>query len=228
MPAFAVAQGIADTAGTTAEVVPADTPHDDEARIRFEAGELAYADGRFEDALHDFQRAFELSRRTDLLYNVGLSHERLRQDAEAIDAFERFLAASPDHAHADVVRRRLTRLRGVEANASGETEAATESPSRVGLILTACFGGAAVVGGAVLLGIALSDKAEIEGLSSPRFWGDIEGQVDSVPRRSAAGIALIAVGGAAVLGAVLWRVLGGSDSTVVSVGPSQVSLRQTF
>ncbi|MFK7998660.1 MAG: hypothetical protein AB8H86_03645, partial [Polyangiales bacterium] len=56
---------------------------DVEAQARFTAGEIAFSAGRFEDALSDFQRAYELSERPQLLYNIGLTAYRLRDDVLA-------------------------------------------------------------------------------------------------------------------------------------------------
>lgn len=208
-----------------------DSASDLEARTRFEAGELAYAAGRFEDALVDFRRAYELSGRDSLLYNIGLALERLRFDEEAIDAFERFVAAHPTHARGDAVRRRLDRLRqqvAADALPSPQgTVAEPASPSRAGPIAMS-IGGVVVAGvGAVLLGLALADRNEIEGMS-PRPWTEVEGQVESIPRRSAAGIVLLAVGGVALVGSVVWRVRTPNRRTEIALRLGGVGLTHAF
>ncbi len=63
---------------------------DETSRIHFEAGRAHFDAGRYEDALEEFMRAYEVSERPELLYNVGLAHERLGNYAEAADALERF------------------------------------------------------------------------------------------------------------------------------------------
>lgn len=219
---------------------------DDEARARFSAGVIAYEAARYEEALADFQGAYELSGRAELLYNVGLSAERLRRDELAVESFERFLELRPDHEHAETVRTRLALLQRVneddvegDGTESADTESAdtesadtesadTEGPSRAGPWALGLAGGGMLVGGSVLLAIALADRAEIEGLTMQRAWPDIEAQVASVPRRSGAGLALIAVGGAAVVGAILWRVLTPNSPVNVAVGLGRVQLNGAF
>lgn len=68
---------------------------EEQARMYFDDARLAFSEGRNEVALHAFQRAYELSGRPELLYNIGLVHDRLRNDREALAAFEQFLAEVP-------------------------------------------------------------------------------------------------------------------------------------
>ncbi|AKF11592.1 hypothetical protein DB32_008741 [Sandaracinus amylolyticus] len=84
---------------------------DAEARALFEAGRVAFADGRFEDALEYFERSHELSGRPELLYNIGTSSDRLRREREAVSAFEAYLAALPDAPNRREVEGRLRVLR---------------------------------------------------------------------------------------------------------------------
>lgn len=75
---------------------PDETPEEAEARLHFEDGRLAFAEGRNEIALSEFTAAYEISQRPELLYNIGLVEDRLRHDRDALDAFERYLEALPD------------------------------------------------------------------------------------------------------------------------------------
>lgn len=87
------------------------TAPDAEARLRFEAGQLAFHDGRYEDALADFRRSYELSHRPALLYNIGQCADRLRRDHEALEAFTAYLhEAGDDAANAQEVWARVTAL----------------------------------------------------------------------------------------------------------------------
>ncbi|MCX7807199.1 MAG: tetratricopeptide repeat protein, partial [Deltaproteobacteria bacterium] len=87
---------LAQAQGTREKSSPADEAKDQEARALFQAGQVAFEDGRFEDALQYFRRSYELSGRPALLYNIGLAADRLRRDEEALSAFERYLAEVPD------------------------------------------------------------------------------------------------------------------------------------
>lgn len=105
-------------------------PRDEEARQLFEAGRIAYSNGHYEDALHHFTRAHELSGRGALLYNVGQSLDRLRRDAEAIEAFEAFLAAEPEAPQRAQVETRLTILRQSVAEEQARQAALEEERRR--------------------------------------------------------------------------------------------------
>jgi tetratricopeptide (TPR) repeat protein len=89
---------------------------DEEAHRRFEAGQLAFGDGRYETALSDFRAAYELSHHAELLYNVGQCADRLRRDADALEAFERYLREAGDGArYRREVEARLDVLRAAVA-----------------------------------------------------------------------------------------------------------------
>ena len=106
---LASAQAPADGA---AEASDAETERRDrEARSLFEAGRLAAADGRYEEALKNFRRSHELSGRAALLYNVGNMAERLRRSEEALEAYERYLEAEPGAPNRKEVERRIEILR---------------------------------------------------------------------------------------------------------------------
>jgi tetratricopeptide (TPR) repeat protein len=86
-----------------------------EAAALFEAGRQAYWAGRYADALQYFERAYELSERGELLYDIGAAADRLRNDARALSALEAFLAAEPSSPLAGHVRSRVEVLRRVVA-----------------------------------------------------------------------------------------------------------------
>jgi tetratricopeptide (TPR) repeat protein len=118
----------------TAGQASAQEDREEEARALFMAGRAAYDAGRYEAALSRFQEAYDLSGRPALLYNVGQTADRLRQDQVALDAFERFLAEAADDApNRDVAQRRVAFLRrsiGPEPDPDPEpdTQAADPDP----------------------------------------------------------------------------------------------------
>jgi len=156
-----------------------------EARRVFEAGEVAFSDGRYADALGYFKRAHELSQRPALLFNIALCADRLRDDDAAIDAYQRYLEEVPLATNRREVDDRLEALRGArtrrEASAQAVqpervAQAAATDPAEAGSSLT--VGGprpsddggpsfyaswwfwtivaVVVVGGAVAIGVAAS------------------------------------------------------------------------
>ncbi len=90
---------------------------DREARALFDAGSTAFEDARYEDALGYFRRAYELSGRAELLYNVGITADRLRRDAEALEAFEGFLARVEAHPKRREVEVRIRAIHEARADA---------------------------------------------------------------------------------------------------------------
>jgi tetratricopeptide (TPR) repeat protein len=139
---------------------------EDEARTLFEAGRMAFADGRFDDALNSFQRAFRLSDRPVLLFNIGTSLDRLQRKSEAVEAFEAYLERIPDAHNSGEVESRLRSLRQEEERRRAvEAELAAREAERRPLYLKWWFWtiiGALVIGGAVTAGILLYDPG-IEG-----------------------------------------------------------------
>jgi hypothetical protein len=86
-----------------------------EAAALFEAGRQAYWSGRYAQALEYFEGAYELSKRPELLYDIGAAADRLRDDERALTALEAFLAESPSSPLSSAVRARVEVLRRVVA-----------------------------------------------------------------------------------------------------------------
>jgi len=89
---------------------------DDAARTAFDAGHAAFVIGLYDDALRDFRRAYDLSSRPELLYNIGLAADRLRHDDEALDSFEAYLGALPEAENRPEVEARIRALRDAVAS----------------------------------------------------------------------------------------------------------------
>ncbi len=92
----------------------AQTPPSSDARASFARAVSLYADGNYEAALVEFQRAYDLSHNPNLLYNLGAVYEALGRFVEARDALTAYrMGATP----ATVAQRareldeRLARLR---------------------------------------------------------------------------------------------------------------------
>lgn len=95
---------------TTVPANAQDATAEAEARSVFDAGQVAFNDARYGDALVYFERAYRLSHRPALLFNIGLCHDRLRDDAAAIEAYERYLAEVPSAPNRREVDGRLEAL----------------------------------------------------------------------------------------------------------------------
>lgn len=81
------------------------TPPDVElAKAHFRTGEIYYQRQRFPDAAREFEEAYRLSGRAELLYNMGKSYDGASDTAKALHAYRRFIAAlpaSPDRKEVD-------------------------------------------------------------------------------------------------------------------------------
>lgn len=216
---------------------------DDEARGLFLAGSAAFDRGHFEEALDHFQRAYELSARPGLLFNIGHTAERLRRDELALESFERYLAEDPDAEKRDQVERRIELLRQAIADreAAGDDTAgqppASPPPAPegegapVGPIVTVAVGGAAVAGGIVLLALASSSAAEVEDAPDGTPWTDVEGDYDSAGALGIAGGITLGLGAAAVAAGLGWLIAGsgGDDAEyALRIGPTGVDLTGRF
>ena len=147
----------------------------EEARSRFELAEGHFRDGDFALALTEFERVHALMSASGhpnaiyVVYNIAVTNEQLGRDRAAIETYERFLRESapdaPNRADAESRLRELReRMRLAEQDAASEADvepapAATGGGgvSPVGVIVAA-VGGAALVAGAVVGGLALSDS----------------------------------------------------------------------
>ena len=95
---------------------------DDEAKALFSAGRFAFEDGRFEDALKNFEKAYDLSKRPQLLYNIGTTADRLRLNAKALDAFKRYLAEVESPSNEREVQGRINALEKAVAEDKRKSE----------------------------------------------------------------------------------------------------------
>jgi tetratricopeptide (TPR) repeat protein len=131
---FAAALVATQASSARAQQAPAapDASRDREARGLFEAGGEAFTAGRYADALDYFQRAYALSGRAVLLYNIGVAADRLRRDDEAITAFERYLSDAPatitNRTEVEGRLRALEEIRAQRVAATTTTTTATATP----------------------------------------------------------------------------------------------------
>jgi len=103
------------------------TDDDQRARQHYEAGEAYYQEGDYEGAVRELRRAYELSHRPQLFYNLYLAQERLGEFAEAAAHLEACLRETPGAADRELLERRLTNLRSRVEGAIAPTEEAPEA-----------------------------------------------------------------------------------------------------
>ncbi|MDQ3036878.1 MAG: hypothetical protein M3Y87_31080 [Myxococcota bacterium] len=71
------------------------TLQDEQARTHFQSGRLYFDRAQYDDALREFEAAYDLSHRAALLYNIYLTYERLGRYGQAADRLEQFLRDDP-------------------------------------------------------------------------------------------------------------------------------------
>jgi len=222
------------------------------AKKAFATGTQAYTNGEFKAALTSFRRAYDLTGSPDLLYNIATVSDRMRRDEEALRAYEGYLEARPDSADREHVASRIDVLRAaIEARQRAELDAeiearsaAIEAAARVkaerpltqyvgpgpGPWITIGVGGAAVVAGAVLVGLGQRDQKSVESAAPGSSYSMVQEMADRAPRRTKAGVALMSVGGVGVIGGIIWQLTGGHEEALpeVSIGPTGISVKGTF
>ena len=206
---------------------------DQRARDLFEEGRAAYDAGDDAEALAHFKAAYELSHRPQLLYNIGLSADRLGRRAEALEAYRGYLDALPDaHNHVSVA----DRVRALEAMdapkpapvepapppASPPAPAPEEPPaSRAGApILPLVIAGAGVVVIGVGVAFGLSANSGEDHYAAARIGSIAElnaANAQLADARSDASTAnvLYAIGGATLAAGAVWLAIdlwGDSES----------------
>ena len=82
-----------------------------EAKLHFQAGVKAFESGVYPTAAAEFQAAYRLSKRPDLLYNLARVAETMGQPSQAIDYLEGYLRDRPDAKDRAQVRKDMERLR---------------------------------------------------------------------------------------------------------------------
>ncbi len=223
-----------------------------EAKEAFDLGTRAYADGEFETALASFRRAYELTGSPDLLYNIATVSDRMRRDEDALQAYEGYLEARPKSADREHVESRIAVLRDAiaarrRAELQAEIEArnaAVQAAARVkaerpltehvgpgpGPWITIGVGSAALVTGAVFLGLGQRDQKKVENAQAGSSYSLVQDMADRGPKRSKAGVALMAVGGAGIIGGLIWQLTGGHEEAIpeLSIGPTGISVKGTF
>ena len=84
--------------------------------------------------------------------------------------------------------------------------------------------------GAVLVGLGERDQNTVENAPAGSSYSMVEEAADRGPERTKAGIAVMGVGGAAIVGGVIWQLTGGHEEAMpeVSIGPTGISVRGRF
>ncbi|HUU22288.1 MAG TPA: tetratricopeptide repeat protein, partial [Phycisphaerae bacterium] len=113
-----------------------------EARQHFEKGTLRFDEARYEEAIANFEAAYEITGAPEILYNIGRCHEELGHDRTAVTYYERYLDQQPDAADAAEARERMERLRPAAAAPAEEGKGKEPAAALGGVMLGVTLGAA--------------------------------------------------------------------------------------
>jgi len=210
--------------------------NDEQARAHFEAGRSLYAAGRFQLAAQEFEEAFRLSDRAELLYNAYVAYRDANDQRKSAEMLESFLARMPGAPDRITLEARLRALQEAiareDAIAAERAAAPPRSPAEpqqgvapppdpvdgeggsVLPFIVLGLGGAVLIAGATTGVIALGKTSDIENncpANACEFGFDLAGARDDARMFATLTDVLLLSGAAlAVTGAVLFFVLPGS------------------
>ena len=101
-------------------IAHADDPATRSARRHFERGEKLFALGKFDDALEEYQTAFDAKPLPAFLYNIGQCYRNLGDLDQAIFSFKKYLKAEPEAENKEAVERLIDDLEDQKARGEGE------------------------------------------------------------------------------------------------------------
>jgi len=235
--------------GAAAQDAESHAPREAEARALFEAGEAAHNEGHYAEAEEYFRRSYELSGHHLLLWNIALAAELARHDEAALAAYEAFVEHLPNNERVGRARTRIAALREM-LDGGGDGDDAAPPPRTTDPATTTSrsssggggdatvpwilFGASAAVAitGGVLLGVAAADVSAVENPGENPRWADVADAYDRSEPLSIAGAVLLGVGGAAMVGTLVWAILAGGDddepTAQLLVGPGTLGVRGAF
>lgn len=103
-----------------ARTVSADDPATRAARRHFERGEKLFALGKFDEALEEYQTAFDAKPLPGFLYNIGQCYRNLGDYDQAIFSFKKYLRLEPEADNKEAVERLIEELETQKARGEGE------------------------------------------------------------------------------------------------------------
>jgi tetratricopeptide (TPR) repeat protein len=205
---------------------------DAEAREHFQLGRKSYEGGRFQEAAEEFEIAYRLSARPQLLYNVYVARRDAGGLSMAIDALRAYLAQVPDVPDRVTLEARLSSLeaqvahqqeqesaraeserKAAEAEAKANARTRTERTRSIVPIVLLGTGGALLLGSAVTGGLALKSSNDLDkkcdGNACPASQS---GKVDSTKTLAITTDVLWGVGAAAAVTGLILLLTGALDT----------------
>lgn len=193
------------------------------AQKHYELGDKLYTVGNYRQALVEFEKAYELAPRPELLFNLARCHEVLGDLERAVATYQGYLDKKPDARNRDTVKARIKNLQQriaarpparSQSAQSQQATAATEPPpsrwKRTAGWITAGVGAAALVTGVVFGGLAQGKSDAFDDNLTTLNYNELDAIDADGQRFETIQIVTLAVGGAALAaggGLLLWDLL---------------------
>jgi tetratricopeptide (TPR) repeat protein len=100
------------------------------ARARFEHGSQLYGEGRYAEAMTEFEAAARIRPRPAFHFNIARCHERLGHFAEAAREYRLYLAEDPNNGEALELKSHITVLEARAAPVAQEQPPPSSAPRR--------------------------------------------------------------------------------------------------
>ncbi|MDZ4693746.1 MAG: tetratricopeptide repeat protein [Deltaproteobacteria bacterium] len=95
-----------------------------ESKGHFQAGTTHYNLGRFEDAIGEYRKAYELKNDPVFLFNIAQSYRQLGHAERALFFYRRYLSTAPESPHRNDVQTRIDELeKQIKATPAARAEA---------------------------------------------------------------------------------------------------------
>jgi tetratricopeptide (TPR) repeat protein len=98
----------------------AEDPATKAAKRHFDRGEKLFALGRFDDALDEYQKAFDAKPIPDFLFNIGQCYRNLGDYDQAIFSFKKYLKLEPDAPDKEKVDKLISDLEEKKERGEGQ------------------------------------------------------------------------------------------------------------
>jgi len=186
------------------------------AQSHYTIGSQLFATGRFAEAAAEFELAYQASRRAELLFNIARAYEDGRQDARALDAYERFERSGAPGLDRAQVALRIAALRARVAAQQAPPPPpppppTAPAPSRdlTAPIIVLASGALLLLGAVPLWLTALGDLNDLEARCPSRQCGDPADLSlrDGAATRALVGDVLGGLGVAAAAAGATWLVV---------------------
>lgn len=203
---------------------------DREARALFDAGSVAFGEGRYESAIRHFENAYALSPRPGMLFNLATTYDRLHRETEALDHFRRYLEAIPNASNRDEAEARIRALEASAASApatSPPVDAVARADTDLAPLALLISGGVLAFGGGITLALGLVDASNVESARDVSY-ASIRDAYERGPILQGVGAATFGVGVALAAVGGLMLSLSSTSETRVSLLPNGFSIEGTF